>query len=163
MVTQAKAFADHYAGLPDEDLQRLSLDVQSLLPEARQALHAEMERRHIAAASINWQPPPAPEAGDQPATRDEERAMDKRALTRNLILFYGFEILCLVMFGVLLPGADQIGAGSLVYYIFKWGLLLILILGSAISRFPVPQRMKILLILGVCVPVALFILLAALS
>ena len=45
MAHTLESYALHYSSLPDEDLERLSGDVQSLMPDARMALKAEMERR----------------------------------------------------------------------------------------------------------------------
>jgi hypothetical protein len=67
MTTSSENFGQLYATMRDDDLQRLSLDVVNLLPKAREALRAEMERRHFPIAEIDWsaqpaQPPPPPAA-----------------------------------------------------------------------------------------------------
>jgi len=41
-------FAAEYASRPDDDLQRLALDAKDLVPEAQQALTAELSRRGLA-------------------------------------------------------------------------------------------------------------------
>ena len=43
-----------YSLSPDEDLSRLSLEVESLVPEAREALRLEMERRSLPVEAIDW-------------------------------------------------------------------------------------------------------------
>jgi hypothetical protein len=48
------SFVEHYASLPQEDLHRLSLDVQSLTPQAREALRQEMRRRQISTEAVDW-------------------------------------------------------------------------------------------------------------
>ena len=54
MKTSPDTYAHHYASLSEDDLQRLTLDVKSLVPEARVALRREMERRHLQADRIDW-------------------------------------------------------------------------------------------------------------
>ena len=46
--------------MSDNDLVRLSLDVQSLMPDARIALRTEMERRQFPVKSIDWASQPQP-------------------------------------------------------------------------------------------------------
>ncbi len=167
MTTKARAFADYYARMPDEDLQRLALDVQSLVPDARDALRSEMERRQIADASIDWQPQPVLEEIPDPHARS--RALEEipdpvaqsRALTRNLTIFFIVE--CAVFAGLvfLLPTRDTYGAGSLAYFIFKVGLFLTIVLGDLVSRPSVPRQTKIISVLGVWVPLGLLMLIAA--
>jgi hypothetical protein len=54
-------FASHYASLPDDDLLRLTADVADLLPEAREALKTETQKRNLSTESIDWNAqPPAP-------------------------------------------------------------------------------------------------------
>lgn len=47
MIQSPDGYAQHYSLRPDEDLSRLSLDMLSLVPEAREALRLEMERRGL--------------------------------------------------------------------------------------------------------------------
>lgn len=47
-------YAHQYSSLTDEELRRLSEDLVSLLPTARSALRAEMERRHLPSDGIDW-------------------------------------------------------------------------------------------------------------
>ena len=164
MTIKARAFADYYARMPDEDLQRLALDVPSLVPEARSALRSEMERRQIADALIDWQPQPVLEEITEPRARS--RALEEipdpveqsRALARNLTIFFIVE--CAVFAGLvfLLPGRDSVGAGSLAYFIFKVGLFLTIVLGPLISRPSVPKQTRLISVLGVWVPFSLLIL-----
>jgi hypothetical protein len=46
-------YAQIYSLSSEEDLSRLSLDVQSLVPEAREALLLEMERRCLPVEAID--------------------------------------------------------------------------------------------------------------
>ena len=48
------SFAERYAAMPEVELERLSLDVESLVPDAREALRQEMERRSLAVESVEW-------------------------------------------------------------------------------------------------------------
>jgi hypothetical protein len=48
------SFAERYAAMPEFELERLSLDVESLVPQAREALRQEMERRSLVVESIDW-------------------------------------------------------------------------------------------------------------
>jgi hypothetical protein len=53
-------FASYYASLPEDDLLRITADVANLLPEARKALKAEVEKRNLALATVEWSAlPPA--------------------------------------------------------------------------------------------------------
>jgi hypothetical protein len=47
-------FASRYASLREDELQRLADDVKNLVPEARDALRAEFERRHLSVRSVDW-------------------------------------------------------------------------------------------------------------
>jgi hypothetical protein len=63
MIQSLEDYVRHYSLSSDEDLSRLSLDVQSLVPEAREALRLEMERRSLPVEAIDWTAqPPAPPA-----------------------------------------------------------------------------------------------------
>ena len=48
------AFAERYAAMREEDLYREAGAVQNLVPAAREALRAEIERRHLSVKKINW-------------------------------------------------------------------------------------------------------------
>jgi len=54
MIQNLESYARYYSSLTDEDLGRLSQDVQSLVPDARTALKAEMERRQLSIPSVEW-------------------------------------------------------------------------------------------------------------
>ena len=54
MIQSLEDYVRHYSLSSDEDLSRLSLDVQSLVPEAREALRLEMERRSLPVEAIDW-------------------------------------------------------------------------------------------------------------
>lgn len=56
-------FTGSYSSMCDEDLTRLTRDLQSLLPHAREALRQEIERRHIQVGAIDWAAYPAPASG----------------------------------------------------------------------------------------------------
>lgn len=45
----------YYAGLFDEDLERLAQDTASLIPMAREALKIEMQRRSLPILNIDWE------------------------------------------------------------------------------------------------------------
>jgi hypothetical protein len=47
-------FASHYASLSDDDLARSTADIASLLPEAREALKTEAEKRNLPTEGIEW-------------------------------------------------------------------------------------------------------------
>jgi hypothetical protein len=48
-----ESFAERYASLPEADLYRLSHSVESLVPEAREALRLEMGRRSLAMEAVD--------------------------------------------------------------------------------------------------------------
>jgi hypothetical protein len=54
MVQTFEDYARYYSSLSDEDLQRLSQDVGSLVQDARRALKGEMVRRHIDVSTVAW-------------------------------------------------------------------------------------------------------------
>ena len=45
-------FVRHYQQMADDDLLRLSLDLEFLVPEAQNALRLELERRHLASQEV---------------------------------------------------------------------------------------------------------------
>lgn len=56
MATTAE-FAASYASMLDGELERISLDVSSLVSNAREALRREMERRELQTETISWDCP----------------------------------------------------------------------------------------------------------
>jgi hypothetical protein len=64
--------------MPDEDIERLALDVKSLTPEAKEALRIEMDRRQLQTSSIDWAARPAPQRSDWKETG--RRARDVRVV-----------------------------------------------------------------------------------
>jgi len=59
-------FGDRYASLREDELRRLADDVKNLVPEARNALRAEFERRHLSVKTVDWNahaPRPTPRRG----------------------------------------------------------------------------------------------------
>jgi hypothetical protein len=54
---QMNAFAEQYAALPDDDLIQLTADTASLVPEARDSLKLELERRSLSIEGIQWHAP----------------------------------------------------------------------------------------------------------
>ena len=61
-MNTVESFAEHYASMPDDDLQRLSLEVATLVPNAREALRAELERRQFSVVDIDWTAQPRPDS-----------------------------------------------------------------------------------------------------
>lgn len=59
-------FATYYASLPDDDLLRLTADIANLLPQAREALKAETERRNLSTAALDWGAQPLAPLGIPP-------------------------------------------------------------------------------------------------
>lgn len=56
-----ESFSEHYASLPQVELDRICLDIKNLVPEARTALRLELERRHLSVKTIDWTAhPPRP-------------------------------------------------------------------------------------------------------
>lgn len=45
-------FVRHYQQMADDDLLRLSFDLDALVPEAQDALHLELERRHLTSQEV---------------------------------------------------------------------------------------------------------------
>ena len=82
------AFADHYALLEDDDIVRLSADIASLVPEARQPLKLELERRGLSTTGINWDAPPTTHPVDTKKTIPMQRIIVV-ALAAILILLMG--------------------------------------------------------------------------
>jgi hypothetical protein len=48
------SFAERFAAMSESDLQREASEVKDLIPEARAALRAEMDRRHLSVKKTNW-------------------------------------------------------------------------------------------------------------
>src|SRR5260370_37855147 len=57
------SFAERYAAMHEVELERLSLDVESLVPDARAARRQEMEWRSLAVESLEWTPRPVSKMG----------------------------------------------------------------------------------------------------
>jgi len=149
-----RGYADYYAGIRDEEIERLSLDVQSLVPEAREALRREMERRQIVDASMGGQ-----------AQAPREEVPDPRAqaeiFARKLTIFFLGEVVALAIILYLVPARDTLGVEKVLEFILRAGILMTILLSWVVSKSSVPKRTKILSVLGVWVPIALVMLFVA--
>jgi hypothetical protein len=149
------SFAEHYAAMSEDDIQRLSLDVKSLAPEARTALRLEMESRRLSAENVDWNAhpssPPSPKTGTKSNTVFA-------LFFRNFLIF----IICDVVYiAVLVPllstvhGVDMeaLGAGMSLA-----SLNSSLLLAFLTTRFFAPKKLKTIWIIGLAVPLGEFLL-----
>jgi hypothetical protein len=96
-------FTERYSSMCDEDLIRLTSDLQSLVPNAREALRQETERRHLQIETVDWAAHPAPPSGR--ATQAMARYRDGYLHARTIDGFGGVvKIVALVIGGLLAFG-----------------------------------------------------------
>ena len=145
------SFAETYASMADDDLVRLSNDIASLLPAAREALSLEMQRREIPVDGLDW--------STQPPTEEVEKPKRLfRKFLRNFLVFIACDLVYLILvLGVtsLLSSVDFI---SLVQGITAASLRLSLILAIwtvdpiLLPKRFAPQKVKTLWIIGFVAP-----------
>jgi hypothetical protein len=154
------ALRERYAAMSDDHLQRLALDVKSLLPEAREALRSEMERRHLPmGASIDWS---AQCADGKPAPEKTQTSSGGfRRFARNFLIFAGCNSVYLLIIGGLtstVHGIDiEVFAASLTKALLELSVALALI--TAWRQL----KLRTLLIIGVLVPPIALVLLIILG
>lgn len=85
-------YGQHYAEASDEDLMRLASQVWSLVPEARQELRMEMERRKLPIGAIDWEAQPP---------KHVAKSGTGRRILRNLALFIVCSLIWLAVISVL--------------------------------------------------------------
>jgi hypothetical protein len=84
--------AETYRTTPDDDLIRLHADISNLIPEAREALVAEMQRRgltdnQIVAQEEQWKQEAAEEARDEQEKRKKRPIRWLKIITQICIVF----------------------------------------------------------------------------
>ncbi|HTV06749.1 MAG TPA: hypothetical protein VME86_15380 [Acidobacteriaceae bacterium] len=95
-MPQSLDYTKHYSSLADEDLGRLSQDVQSLTPDARMALKAEMERRQLSAESIDWTAQPTTATAAEPVSGSSGGF---RRFLRNFLIFAACDVAYVLIVG----------------------------------------------------------------
>jgi hypothetical protein len=145
------SFAEHYSSLPDDDLQRISLDVQSLVPQAREALRTEFERRHLQAETIDWAAQSIPE-------KPEKSDGTVQRFFRNLLIFFVCGLVdCMVIATLLsiVPRIDmeQVGEGMADFVLGNS-----ILLSFVTARYLIPKRIKIVWVIGIVEPPCVFLL-----
>jgi len=102
-MNSLKEFTERYSSMSDEDLIRLTSDLQSLVPSAREALRQEIERRHLQVEAIDWAAYPVPPSGR--AAQAMARYWDGYLHARTIDGFGGVvKIVALVVGGLLVFG-----------------------------------------------------------
>jgi hypothetical protein len=152
MPKHLENYANHYAAMSDDDLVRLSLDVQSLVPQARTALKVEMERRQVAVDSVDWSAQPSAAA---PESKETSGAFLR--FLRNFLICVACAVVYLIiaagLFSVV-PGIDiERAAGSLTTALLKLSVVLAIL--TTWRRL----RLKTVWIVGLAGPAALVLLL----
>lgn len=117
------ALGDRYASLREDELRRLADDVKNLVPEARNALRAEFERRHLSVKTVDWNahaPRPTPRrktnlVGDA-AGEHLEMERGRYHAWVHVILAFALEISLIALLvtkglDALFPGTSWMGVG----------------------------------------------------
>jgi hypothetical protein len=151
MAANAKIFAETYARMRDEDIQRLALDPGSLLPEAREVLRTEMKRRQMQTSSMDSPGQLFPQKSAQPQDQS-------RIFRRQMVLFFVFEAFVIAFIAYTLPATDYFGVSKMLEFDLKACTFLSTIMGGLIATRPLPRKTKILMCLAICVPILLLIL-----
>jgi hypothetical protein len=157
MTTLPENFGQRYVSMSDDDLRRLSLDVGNLVPKAREALRAEMERRHFPIAEIDWsaqpaQPPPPPAAA--------KGKKSDGVIVRNFVIFLVSNIVFCAVIATLLSLVKGVDMEKLGEGMAKFVLYNTLGLTVITAKFIVPKRLRTLWIIGIVEPVCAFLLLS---
>ncbi len=149
MIQNLESYARYYSSLTDEDLGRLSQDVQSLVPDARTALKAEMERRQLSIASVEW--------SAQPAATEPRKTFGEGfwRFLRNFLIFAGCDAAYVLIVGTLalmVKGIDfEAVIRTLTTALLKFSVALGLI--TSWRNF----KIKTLWIIGIVAPAVLLI------
>jgi hypothetical protein len=150
------SFAERYAAMPEVELERLSLDVESLVPEAREALRLELERRNIPAESIDWTAQPVIQAAPADGS-------GFRRFTRNLGIFAACDLGYLIAAILVVANVNGVDskafAGSLTDSLLhlSFGLAVVTANPILIPKRFVPQTTKTLFIVGAASPPIAFL------
>ena len=139
------SYAKHYASLSNEDLQRLVLDLRSLVPDARDALRMELEKRQISAETLDWTTQPLlPEAKGSSAVL--------LRFLRNFAIFVVFDVLYIVGAGVLLSSAGALDSERFARTLIITLLNLSVLTAFLTSKVFVPERLRTVLFIGLALP-----------
>jgi hypothetical protein len=150
-MNNAQSFVENYASMPDDALQRLSLDAASLVPDARIALRMEMERRKFPVDEIDWEAQPVTE-------KSEPRDRAFSSFVRNIIVFVICDLAYLVLLGALISMVQGIDieqfAENMTRALLSISVALALLTAKPflIPRRYVPQKLKAVIILGLVAP-----------
>jgi hypothetical protein len=149
------AFAEHYASLPEEDISRLSLEMQSLTPEAQDALRLEMERRQIPAVIVQQKSQAA-----VPVVEKSSGAL--RRFGRNFFIFIACDAVYFVIVALLVARVQGVDIEQVSASMTKMFLNLSLLLALVTSKFFVPKRLKTVWFIGAATPLValLFVMLS---
>ena len=139
MAQTFESYAQHYSSLPDDELLRLSQDVQSLMPDARTALRAEMERRNLSVTSVEWtaQPSISNEAIPE-KTRSSSVGFGR--FIRNFLILVACDVVYLVIIGGLLSSVHGIDTEAVAAGLTKALLELSVALAVIIAWRPLKLR-----------------------
>lgn len=147
------AYGSYYSAKSDDDLLRLAADIASLVPNAREALRMEMERRRLSVEGLDWSAQPNIA---QPDLADSGGKF--RRILRNFLIFLACDaVYFLLIVGVasIMPGVDFVSlSAGLTETFLRLSLLL-----AVLTAFPVlipkrlvPREYKTLWIVGIVAP-----------
>ena len=149
------AFAERFAGMSEDDLQRGAAGVANLVPEARTALRLEMERRDLPTDGIDWteQPQPAP---DEPP----KSSGSFRRFAKHLGIYIACDLVYIVVLGFGMAAAgmgDRYTEPFLTLMIDSYWKAAIA-LAVVTSKWIIPKKIKTVWIIGAIGPAVLILL-----
>jgi hypothetical protein len=151
MESLFEAYAKTYSSMLDDDLQRLSLDIKSLTPEARSALRLEMEVRHLPIDGLDWAAQPEPQ-------KVEDSSGGLGLFLRNLGIFILCDAVYGIVIGILLSNVNGIDSEKLGGILATFLLNLSMLLAFLTSKYFVPRKVRTVWIIGAIVPPCVFLL-----
>jgi hypothetical protein len=149
MANIVDKYAKNFSSMPEDDLKRLSLDIKSLTPEAREALRLEMEHRNLSTDDLDWAAQPEPEKVEKSNGRF-------RILFRNIGIFLLCDVLYLAVIGIVISNVNGIDVEKLSAALTKAFLNLSVLLAILTSIFFVPMKIKTVWIIGAFIPFCAF-------
>jgi hypothetical protein len=159
MLESAKTLAQTYAGMTDEDIQRLALDSQSLTSTARGVLRKELERRRMGGAPFEERM----KASNAPMPQTQAKAWPFRT---KLVLFVLGYLLYLVISVYTFPTkelAPFITPDRFITFELTGALFFMTILKDTLPGLSLSKDLKLASVAIVLMPLVLLIYLAAVS
>lgn len=143
-------FARNYAAMSVEDIERLALDIKSLVPEARAALRLEMQRRQLPTSTLDWTAQPEPHR--------VQTSGALRLFFRNFGIFFVCDVLYVVLLAGILSAVKSVDAEKLGTTMATAFLNISFLAAILTSKFFVPKTLRAIWILGAFTPPCAFML-----